>query len=377
MHRQPADHAEPTTPTPPTGRRALSRRTVLHGTLGAVAGAGLATAYGPATSAAAAPTVTKIKDLIGTQTPVQFGIGATDLGIPAQCPDGRTIYVFGDTWADHVGGANWRSPVALWSGTTDLAAGVTFDAAVGGDVAAQLWHYEHDGYIQTVIPSDVITIGGTMYLHAIVNGPEFGMVRWTEVWRSDDSGATWQHTGLNLPADKDGGHFQCITWGRGNDGYVYAFGTGFQRDKGIVLNRIRETELGNAAAYEPWVWDGTRWRWGSPGESAAVILGGRWGEMCLRPIDGKWLFTGFSEADYRIDAMVLNTPTDDLTVAPRTTLIHGGEWGQEDDTHVAQLYGPYIIPGSTLADLHMTVSQWNTTTNAVYHSMQFRVQGLA
>ncbi|MFD1718963.1 DUF4185 domain-containing protein [Georgenia deserti] len=372
-----SDDAEPITSASSLGgRRPLSRRAVLGG-LGVIAAAGATTAYGPVEAASAAPTVTKIKNLLGTQTPVQFGIGATDLGVPARCPDGRTLYVFGDTWADHVGGSNWRSPVALWSSTTDLAAGVTFDAAVGGEVAQQLWYYPHDEYFTTVIPSDVVTIDGTMYLHAIVNGPEFGMVRWTEVWRSDDSGASWQHTGLNLPADKDGGHFQCLTWGRGDDGYVYAFGTGFQRDKGIVLNRIRETELGNAAAYEPWVWDGTRWRWGAPDERAGVILDGAWGEMCLRPVDGAWLFTGFNARDYRVDAKILATPTDNLYTAPTTTLIHGTQWGQEDDTHVAQLYGPYIIPGSTLSDLHLTLSQWNTTTNEVYHSMQFRVQGLA
>lgn len=362
----------------PVAGHGVRRRTVLRGAAGAVAGVGFASAFGTAPSVAAAPTVTKVKDLVGTQTPVQFGIGATDLGIPATCPDGRTLYVFGDTFADPVvGGGNWRSPVALWSETTDIPAGVTFSAAVGGDVAQQLWPYEHGTEIQTVIPSDVITLGNTMFLHAIVNGPEFGMVRWTEVWRSDDSGASWQNTGLRLPADKDGGHFQCITWAQGNDGYVYAFGTGFQRDKGIVLNRIREDALADAGAYEPWVWDGRKWGWGAPNQPASVILQGKWGEMSLRPIGGKWLFTGFNAADYRVDAMVLNTPTDDLVAAPKTTLVHGGEWGHEDDTHVAQLYGPYIIPGSTLSDLHLTLSQWNTTTNDIYHSMQFRVQGLA
>lgn len=50
-----------------------------------------------------------------------------------------------------------------------------------------------------------------------------------------------------------------------------------------------------------------------------------------------------------------------------------------DDAHVAQLYGGYVIPGSTLQDLHLSLSQWNTTAganNIPYHAMQFRVQGL-
>ena len=74
--------------------------------------------------------------------------------------------------------------------------------------------------------------------------------------------------------------------------------------------------------------------------------------------------------------MVVNTPTDNLYTATKTTLLYGSEWGQEDASHVAQLYGGYIIPGSTLSDLHLSVSQWKTADNSVYHSEQFRVQGL-
>lgn len=354
----------------------MSRKTFLRGALGAVAGSGLATTLGSTPAAAAVPAVTKIKNLAGTGANAGYGVGATDLGIPARCPDGRTLYVFGDTWTDTVGGNNWRSPVALWSTTTNLAAGVTFSGAVGGAVAQQLWYYPHDNYYQTVIPSDVITIGGTMYLHAIVNGPTFGTVRWTEIWKSTDSGASWQNTGARFDTAKDGGMFQLISWGQGNDGFVYVVSTGFQRDKGFVLNRVPEGQIATPSAYQGWGWNGSNWGWGRP---ASVILGGQFGELCLRPLGGKWLLTYFDAGNYRIDAMVLNTPTDNLVTAPKTTLIYGGSWGQENNNHVAQLYGGYVIPGSTLQDLHLTVSQWNTTAgagNIPYHAMQFRVQGL-
>ncbi|UFU06002.1 DUF4185 domain-containing protein [Ruania halotolerans] len=360
----------------PRNRTSISRRTLLRGSAAVgLAAAGLSV---NAAGASAAVTSTKIKDLVGTQTPVQYGIGATDLGIPAIAPDGRAVWVFGDTWLDHVGGTNWRSPVALYSGTTNPNAGVTFNGCAGNGAttqahAPQLWYYPHDHYFTTVIPSDVITIGGTMYLHAIVNGPHFGAVRWTEVWQSTDSGATWQHTGLTFPGDKDGGYFQCITWGQGNDGYVYLFATGFQRDKGIKLYRVPETQITNGAAYQPWGWNGSHWVWGA---TATEVLPGGFGEMCLRPLGGKWLLTYFNAQDYRIDAMVLNTPTDNLHTAAKTTLLWGGEWGSESHSHVAQLYGGYVIPGSSLSDLHLSVSQWKTADNSVYHSMQFRIQGL-
>ncbi len=180
----------------------ISRRGILQGALALGAGmlAAPAVGIGAAAPAAAAGTltVTRLKVLAGTQSPVQYGIGATDLGIPARTPDGRLLFVFGDTWADHVGGANWRSPVGLYSSTTNLAAGVVFSGSAGAGantqgVAPQFWYYPHDAYFTTVIPSDVITIGSRMYLQAIVNGPQFGAVRWTELWKSDDNGATWQH----------------------------------------------------------------------------------------------------------------------------------------------------------------------------------------
>ena len=353
----------------------LTRRTLLQG--GVALGAALVASTAAPAAAAGPLSVSRIKVLAGTQSPVQYGIGATDLGIPARTPDGRMLFMFGDTWADAVGGSNWRSPVALYSSTTNVAAGVTFNGCAGAGAntqgtAPQLWYYPHDWYFTTVIPSDVITIGSRMYLHAIVNGPQFGAVRWTEVWKSDDNGATWQHTGLQFPADMAGGRFQCITWGEGNDGYVYIYGTGFQRDKGIVLYRVPSNNMTSLSAYQAWGWDGS-WGWGKP---VAEVLPGSFGEMCLRPLGGKWILVWFNAAAYRIDAMVLNTPTDNLHTAAKTTLLTGTNWGMEDASHVAQLYGGYIIPGSTLSDLHLVVSQWNTSNNSVYHSEQFRIQGL-
>lgn len=361
-----------------SGPKGLTRRTLLRGA--AIAGsAALGAAALPHAAAAAGPlSVTRIKVLAGTQSPVQYGVGATDLGIPAPTPDGRMLFMFGDTWTDHVGGTNWRSPVALYSSSTNLTAGVVFNGSAGAGsntqgIAPQLWYYPHDHYFTTVIPSDVITIGSRMYLHAIVNGPHFGAVRWTELWKSDDSGATWQHTGVQFPADMAGGKFQCITWGEGNDGYVYIYGTGFQRDKGIVLYRVPSNQMTQLSAYQPWGFANGSWGWGKP---VTEVLPGQFGEMCLRPLGGKWILVWFNAAGYRIDAMVLNTPTDNLYTAAKTTLLHGCEWGEENASHVAQLYGGYIIPGSTLGDLHLSVSQWNTSNNSVYHSEQFRVQGL-
>jgi len=189
----------------------FSRRTLLK----AAGGVGAAAVVpGTAWAGAQALTVAKVKDLTGPGLTDRFRMAATDLGIPARAPDGRMVFVFGDTFEQaRVGGGWWRSPVALWSNTTDLAGGVTWSGAVGGAAAQQLWDYPHDNpTFSTVLPSDVITIGGSMYLHVMVN-KGLGNVVWTEIWRSDNSGANWYHTGAKFDPNLDGGLFQCITWG--------------------------------------------------------------------------------------------------------------------------------------------------------------------
>ncbi|MGW7354097.1 DUF4185 domain-containing protein [Streptomyces sp. NPDC054784] len=385
---------QPTSPTAPSIAPGVSRATLLRAAAGAVATGGLLAASGAATARAVGRTevpvrrpraqapgapgtraleVRKVADLTGPGLTTRFRMEATDLGIPARTPDGRTLYVFGDTFENAVvGGGWWRSPVALWSTTTDLNAGVTWSGAVGGEAAQQLWPYEHDNpEFSTVLPSDVITIGGSMFLHVMVN-KGLGNVVWTEIWRSDDSGATWTHTGAKFAADRDGGLFQCLSWGLGNDGWVYVYSTSFTRSRPVILNRVRADRVTDPAAYEPWGYRDGAWAWGNP---ATPVLEGAFGELCLRPLGGKWVLTWFNAGDYRIDGIIMDTPTSDLYAAYRRTLVWGGAWGEEDDAHVAQLYGGYVIPGSTLDDLHLSVSQWNTDANWPYRVMQHRVRG--
>jgi hypothetical protein len=359
----------------------LKRSTFLKAAAGAgallaapgVAAASTSEATGAGARGVQAVSTNKVADLTGPGLTDRFRMQATDLGIPARTPDGRLLFMFGDTFENPVvGGGWWRSPVALWSTTTNLAGGVTWSGAVGGAAAQQLWDYPHDNpTFSTVLPSDVITIGGSMYLHAMVN-KGLGNVVWTEIWRSDDSGASWYHTGAKFPSDLDGGLFQLLTWGEGNDGYVYVYSTGFQRDKPIILKRVRSNQIANPAAYEPWGYRDGVWRWGNP---ATPILSGSFGELSLRPLGGKWVLTWFNAGDYRIDGMIMDTPTSNLYTAYRQTLVYGGAWGAENDNHVAQLYGGYIIPGSTLSDLHLSVSQWKTDAGWPYRVMQFRVRG--
>lgn len=317
--------------------------------------------------------VTKIGDLTGPGLTTSFRMEATDLGVPTVTPDGRMLFIFGDTFENaQVGSGWWRSPVGLYSTTTDLNAGVQWSGAVGGDVAQQLWEYDHNNpEYSTILPSDVITIGDSIYLHVMAN-QGLGNVVWTEIWRSDDNGATWVNTGARFAPDLHGGMFQLWTWEQGDDGFVYVFSTEFTRSKPMILHRVPVEALTDPNAYEPWGYRDGAWDWGNP---PTPVLEGRFGEMCLRRFGNQWVLTWFNEADYRIDGMLIDSPVANLYEAYRRTLLWGTSWDNEDDSHIAQLYGGYIIPGSTIDELHLSVSQWNTTENWPYRVMQHRIRG--
>jgi hypothetical protein len=202
-------------------------------------------------------------------------------------------------------------------------------------------------------------------------------VRWTEIWRSDDNGTSWRNLG---PSAKFGaglysGHAQCWTWDYDpTDGWVYVVSTGFQRNKGLILRRVRPDRIGDQSAYLAWA-DG---QWG---QDAAVITppGETWGELSLRRLDcGTWVLGGFLSSAYALGYRTMTAPTDDLTEVPVQRPVRGCEWDGEDhdSCRVAQLYGGYVLPGSRLdveGGVGLVVSQWNTARGWPYRVMQFRV----
>ena len=318
-----------------------------------------------------------MKDLTGPGLTDAFGVGGTDLGATVAAPDGRLVSVFGDTFErPTVGGRGWRSPVVLFADPASVRTGLVWTGSAGpGRYAHQVVDYRHrrrwEGcHVVTVLPTDLICVGDVIYLHVMVCR-ELGHVWWTELHRSTDNGVSWEPTGTRWPGGQHGGLFQMLTWELAEDGWVYAFTTGFQRAHGLVLRRVPADRLTSPDAWEPWGFDAAGWAWGKP---ATVALPGRYGELSLRRVADTWLLCVFDEGGYRMDVLELpHGPTADLHVAPRTTVLRGCRWEDEDHDRglVAQLYGGYILPGSTLDELHLVVSQWNTATNWPYHAMQF------
>ena len=307
-------------------------------------------------------------------------------------PDGALVSVFGDTFSGtRVGHGDWRSPVVL-IGRGDADHRIVYERAGGPDphYAYQLWRYRHDSTagrwrrrgISTVIPSDLLTVGDAMYLHAIVNRG-LGNVAWTEIWRSDDNGVTWRNLGADarFPADLHAGHAQCWSWDHqpGPDGgWVYVAATGFQRDKGIILMRVRPAHIGSRRHYRSWGFTDGHWGWG---ERATPITppGEKWGELTLRRLgSGQWILGGFLASEYALGYRVVDSPLANMHTTAIQTPVRGCGWHAEDHGHnrVAQLYGGYVLPGSRVdvqAGVGLVVSQWHTADGWPYRAMQFRV----
>ena len=319
----------------------------------------------------------KIRNVTGPGWTDQFGMAATDLGVMARTPSGRILAVFGDTFREPwVGGGDWRAPVALFSDTKNLDDGIVWSEAAGGDpnYAQQLWPYPHhvDGGVTTVLPSDVMTIGDSIYLHASAHFPS-GNVGFTEIWKSTDDGHTWFRIGPRLDAGIHGGLAQLWTWDIGDDGWVYVLSTAFriQGDRPIILRRVPADRLADPSAYEGWGFGASGWAWRN---GPTPVLEGGFGEMCLRRIQNQWVLIVFDNIGYDLDIRVFPDMTSNLYMVPTGTPIRGTAWGQEGDEAVAQLYGPSIVPGSRLdGGFHILLSQWNTFQGWPYRVMQFKI----
>ena len=331
----------------------------------------------------------KLADLTGPNITERWGVTCTDLGASVLAPNGKLVSVFGDTFSGRrVGQGDWRSPVVL-IGTGDANNEIVYEHAGGEDpdYARQLWPYVHDdagtgwarGGISTVIPSDLLRVGDSLYLHAIVNHG-FGAVVWTEIWTSDDSGVSWTHMGerAKFPGDLHGGYAQCWSWDYDPRGeWVYVVSTGFQRDKGIILRRVRPRYIGDISKYSGWSFAGGKWGWG--GEPTPITPAGEtWGELTFRRLrPGKWILGGFLSSKYALGYRVVESPVANMHTTPIQMPVVGTAWGDEDhqDNKVAQLYGGYVLPRSrfdVVGGFGLVVSHWKTESGWPYRAMQFK-----
>jgi hypothetical protein len=148
------------------------------------------------------------------------------------------------------------------------------------------------------------------------------------------------------------------------DGSVYIVADGFARDHGVWLYHCPAERFTDRNSWWAWgIGDDGNWAWNV---DPTPLSGDNWGELSLRLIEGMKVLSGFNASTGQVEVRV----TDDVTqvLAPETpmTIVATQET-------VPQNYGGYIVPGSTLDQAIILVSQWNTTTLDPYNVQQFVV----
>jgi len=352
---------------------------VLKAGLGLAVGAGLAAALpGRAGATGASPNVitgAKVKNLTGPAETGQFAAPWTDLGIPALCPNGTILFVCGDTFDGATEGASdWRAPVGLRASNSSLNS-LTIDGSVGGSHANGLVPEPHNpvnGGYTTAIPSDVFTVGGTMYMH-LMRGVIY-QTDHSDFWQSTDNGETWQYLCL-WPGNQYNGQFQQKSYAVADDGYCYVLSTVFNRGvvSDLLLHRVPQGQLGTPDAYQPWGYANGNWAWGN--YPTTITTSRKWGEICFRAMGGQYAFTWLNMDVLSMRAQVFPVPTANLFTTAEQTIIVPTTPGNETGNLVASPYGGFIIPGSTFDDFHICVSQWYDHQN--YRVMHYRINGLA
>lgn len=298
-------------------------------------------------------TSTLVKALTGPNAPGEMkapDICGTDLGTMAEV-GGKVVFAFGDTFGWNGGscpkfGPNWRSNVIAMTSDPDPSDGIVIDDWLTGSdgkamAAVEGRHLLKFTSEQTKIPTAMVAIGDTLYLHYM---SVHGFADMGGVWlcnssrfvASTDGGKSWDK-GM-----ADFGNFQSsfnmlalsAQPGAGNeDGeFVYAVGTPCGRFNGARVGRVQADRIMDNAAWE--YWDGAAWV-AERAQAAEVIKPGVGeGSLVWNSGIGKWMYTTLNELALQLELRFADRPEGPWS-AP-ATLARGSDY--------AQLYNAYMTP---------------------------------
>ncbi|MGE2736550.1 DUF4185 domain-containing protein [Mycolicibacterium vaccae] len=313
----------------------------------------------------------------GTAT-ADYGIGATDLCDFMEFPTG-TLQVCGDSFAGQgVGYGGWYSPIALHVVGESLDEGEVRYDGVTGVWEPLLADPAPPGVSQ--LPAGVIEINRENYM--MVTSTEELRVQNSRLVKAVAGQTGWPTVpGSRRAAGHAGGaqsqisgYYDPIPTTESPRGWVYIVANNFDRSAPVSLYRATPQSFTDRAAWQGW----TGTEWGGP---AAPLFADRVGEISVRQIDGSTVLSYFNATTGNMEMRVAAHPTQ-LGAAPVTTVVVAAPWPEQaeilpppQDNRLAQPYGGYISPHSTLDDVRVFVSQWNTAPRggSPYRVIQFAV----
>lgn len=327
--------------------------------------------------------VVRIGPVAGTGTPTRdYGIGATDLCEFMEFPT-ELLQICGDSFAGPgVGFGGWFAPVALHvaGDSVDDPEGVRYTGVTGVD-RPLLADPAPPGSSQ--LPAGVVQINRQNYLLVTTTKnlvpassrlvkAQAGQGGWTTV-----PGSVRRAGYADGRQTQISGYYNPIPTGESQTGWVYVVANNFDRSGPVVLYRATPQSFTDRSSWQGWA-AGPGGGWNKP---PTPLWPDRVGEMNIREIDGKAVLSYFNASTGNMEVRVAYDPTG-LGTAPATTVVRAGEWPDPveslpppEDNRLAQPYGGYISPGSTLDEVRVFVSQWNTAPRdrTPYRVIQFAV----
>lgn len=292
------------------------------------------------------------------------GIGAADLGEVVEVPGqpGKYLAIFGDSFSGNkVGeGEHYRS----------VAVPVTFDADGRPHFGAPLTGPKGSGHelfpmpaeatgITDTLPAGTITLGDKTYM--MVTGTK-GDLQPAASWLVEVNGDPAKGWTMLPGSYRAAGEAPTqISGYKDSDGKVYIAADSFDRSRGVTMYRADPGNVFDRSTWQPW--NGNDW--GNPGQQATQVTNNRYGELSFREIGGKPVLSGFNVDAHQgsIEVRVGTNPTEMFgSNVPTTLVVQNGD--PAAPKFIPQPYGGYILPGSTLDDLKLFGSQWNTLKDA-------------
>ena len=329
--------------------------------------------------------VIRIGPTAGTGTPTRdYGVGATDLCEFMEFPSG-ILQICGDSFAGQgVGFGGWWSPIALHVETDsiDEPTGVRYDGVMGVDKPL-LADPPPPGTSQ--LPTGVVQINRESYM--LVTTTRDLVVESSRLVKADAAQGNWPTIAGSVRdagyqdtlQSQISGYYDPIPKPDSQTGWVYIVANNFDRSRPATLYRAKPETFTDRAGWQGWSsLPGPAGGWNKP---PTPLWPDKIGEMCARQIDGKAVLSYFNATTGNVEVRVADDPTS-LGTAPVTTVVFAIEWpdpvehlGPPENNRLAQPYGGYISPGSTLDELRVFVSQWNTGPRggSPYRVIQFAV----
>jgi hypothetical protein len=328
--------------------------------------------------------VIRIGPAAGTGTPTRdFDIGATDLCEFMEFPT-EVLQICGDSFPGQgVGFGRDYSPIALRVDTAsvDDQGGVRYVGVLG---VREPLLADPAPLNASQLPAGVVQINRQNYL--LVTTAKELVPQTSRLVKAEPAQGRWQTVpgSVREASYQDfrqtqvSGYYDPIPTPDSPSGWVYIIANNFNRSGPVMLYRVTPEAFTDRSRWQGWA-AGPDGGWN---KAPTPLWGDMVGEISVREVDGKTVLSYFNARTGNMEVRVANDPTS-LGTAPVTTVVQHDEWPEPSeslplpfDNRLAQPYGGYVSPGSTIDELRVFVSQWHNSDpreRAPYRVIQFAV----